>query len=308
MDHDLNDARFFAEVVGRGSFSAAARSAGLPVSTVSRRIARLEARLGVALLTRTTRQLALTEAGRVYHDHAVRAVAELDRGEKLVQDLGARPKGRIRLAATYSVAVLLWPTISEFLQRFGDVSITLDAHERRVNLVEERYDLAVRTGELDDSSMIARKVLEGVYGFFASPDYIARRGRPRTVRELGQHDCVLSGDRSKRDRWIVRQRRRTVRVAVRGRIHVNEIGLARQATLDGYGIGRLPLAMASGYVREGHLVRVLPNADSGPIPVWIVYPSRRALSAAMRAFVDYLVERLPRMYEQIKRGASSITA
>src|SRR5258708_3821329 len=141
MDRDLNDARYFTEVVECGSFSAASRGAGVPVSTVSRRIARLESRLGVALLTRTTRRLVLTDAGRVYHDHALRAVGEIDNAERLVQDLRSRPKGRIRLAAPRGIAFLLWPAISEFLDKVPEVDVDLDAHERRVNLLEERYDL-----------------------------------------------------------------------------------------------------------------------------------------------------------------------
>ncbi|WP_394841930.1 LysR family transcriptional regulator [Pendulispora brunnea] len=297
---DLNDARFFLDVIGHGSFSAAARAAGVPVSTVSRRIARLEAGLGVTLLTRTTRQLALTEAGRIYLAHAERAVAELDRAARLVRDLEAKPKGRIRMTASRGVAILIWPAIAAFLQRFPEVTIELDAHERRVNLVEERYDLAVYTGRLDDSSLIARKVLEGVYGLFASPDYLARRGRPRTVRDLEQHDCILVGERAQRTRWPIRQRRRTVRIRVRGRIRVNEIGLAHRATLDGQGIGKLPVAMASADVREGRLERVLPNADSGPIPAWIIYPSSGPLSAGLRALVEHLLAELPRLYERIK--------
>ncbi|MDF2696469.1 MAG: Transcriptional regulator, LysR family protein [Labilithrix sp.] len=303
MDRDLNDARFFVDVVEHQSFSAAARAARVPVSTVSRRVARLEGRLGVALLVRTTRKLALTDAGRVYHAHAARAVAEIDTGERIAQDLQSVPKGRLRVAAPRGIAGLLWPAISEFLEQYPEVSVELDAQERRVDLVVERYDLMVCTGVLPDSSMIARKILDGAYALFASPAYIARCGRPRTLRALAEHDCVVVGERAKTVRWSLRRRGRIVDIAVRGRVRVNEMGLAHQAVLDGHGIGRLPPSMVAADLRAKRLEQLLTDVDAGPIPAWIVYPARSALSAALRALVEHLLERLPRLYAAIKRTA-----
>jgi DNA-binding transcriptional LysR family regulator len=301
MDRDLNDARFFAEVVDHGSFSAAARAARVPVSTVSRRIARLEARLGIALLVRTTRRLALTDAGRVFHERAARAVAELDAGERLVRDLGAVPRGRLRITAKSGVAALVWPALSEFRRRCPEVEVELDAHERRVDLIEERYDLAIWTGTLEDASVIARKILEGTDVLVAAPAYLDGRGRPRTVRELAAHDCIVVGDRARHARWTLRGRRGTAAAGVRGRVAVNEPGLARLAALDGHGIAKLPAAMTAPDVRAGRLERVLPGFDSGPVPAWLVYPQSRAMSAALRALVDYLVERLPALYARLAR-------
>jgi DNA-binding transcriptional LysR family regulator len=308
MDPNLNDAAFFVEVVERGSFSAAARTSGVPVSTVSRRVARLERRLGVALLTRTTRSLVLTDAGRMFHDHAVRAVAELDVAERVVRSLRERPQGRIRVAAPRGVAALIWPAIAEFLRRFPEVSVDLDAHERPVNLIEERYDLAVRTGALDDSTAIARKLLEGTYGLFASPSYLSERGVPRRVSDLREHECVLVGDRAKQGIWSLRHgsgaRKKTELVTVRGRVRVNEMGLAYQATLDGYGIGKLPDPMAAADVRDGRLRRVLPRVDGGPIPAWLIYPATRILSTALRAFVDHMIVRVPELQVKLRRSTT----
>jgi DNA-binding transcriptional LysR family regulator len=302
MDRDLNDAAFFTEVVEHGSFSAAARASGVPVSTVSRRIARLELRLGVALLVRTTRSLVLTDAGRAYGDRAVRALAELEEAERLVRDLHERPQGRLRVAAPRGVALLVWPAVAEFLDRFPDVSVDLDAHERRVNLVAERYDVAVYTGPLADSTMIARKLLEGTYGLFASPAYLARRGRPKRLRDLAEHDVVIVADRAKQASWALRDGGRGRTLPVRGRVRVNEIGLAHRATLDGYGIGKLPDPLAASDVRAGRLERVLPRVDGGPIPAWIAYPAARVLSRALRAFVDHMVVRVPALFAQLKRS------
>jgi DNA-binding transcriptional LysR family regulator len=272
----------------------------VPVSTVSRRIARLEARLGVGLLTRSTRKLALTEAGGLFHAHAVRAVAELEAAEQLVRDLGTRPRGRIRITAPHGVAGLLWPVIAEFLAKHPDVSVELDAHERRVNLIEERYDLTIATGPLADSSLIARKILEGSYGLYASASYLRKRGRPRQLSELAEHDCVLSGPPEQRSSWRLRMRQQTRRVRIHGRAAFNEVGLAHRAALDGLGIARLPAAMVALDLRAGRLERVLPGVDGGPTPAFIAYPATRVLSAGMRALIDHLIERLPVAYAHLK--------
>lgn len=292
-----DDAVFFLDVVEHGSFTRAARAARVPVSTVSRRVARLETRLGVALLVRTTRKVSLTDAGAAYHAHATRAVAALDEAERAAQDLAREPKGTVRMAAAHGVTLLLWPLVAEFLEAHPGIAIELDAREKHVDLVEERYDLALVTGPLRDSSLVARKVLEGAYALFASPRYLARRGMPRTLAELASHDCIAVGEPS----WTLRQKGHTRAIPVRGRLRVNEMGLARRAVLDGHGIGRLPPTMVADDVRAGRLLRVLPRVDGGPVPAWLVYPARRALSASLRALLDHLLDRLPRAYGSLTR-------
>lgn len=305
MERDLNDALFFTRVVDRGSFSAAARDAGLPVSTVSRRVARLEARLGVALLTRTTRKLSLTDAGRAYQDHARRAIDEIETAERVVHDLVRRPTGRVRLTTATGIARLLWPTISQFLALHPDVRVELDARERRVDLVEEGYDLAVRAGELPDSSLVARKLFDGTRQLFASPAYLAGRGRPRRIANLVDHDCVVVAGGTLRTTWALRRRRRLQRVAVSGRIRVNEMGLAHLACLDGGGIALLPLSLAASDVRTGRLERVLPSVDGGPSPMWLVHPAGRSMPSAVRALADHLVARLPVLLADIGAAVAS---
>ncbi|HTE50188.1 MAG TPA: LysR family transcriptional regulator [Kofleriaceae bacterium] len=303
MDADLNDVFFFALVSELGSFSAAAREAGVPVSTVSRRIARLEERLGVTLMTRTTRKLSLTDAGRGYQDHARRAVDEIEAAERMVHDLGSRPSGRVRLTTSMGIARIVWPSISEFLELHPDVRVELDAREHRVDLVEEGYDLAVRAGELPDSTLVARKLFDATRQLFASPAYLARRRRPRRVVDLAHHDCVLMGIGAPRAPWVLRQRGRRLRVVVSGRIRVNEMGLAHQACLDGCGIALLPVKLSAADVAAGRLERVLPSVDGGSSPLWIVHPAGRRLPSAVRALADHLVARVPALFHDQRGGA-----
>lgn len=293
MESELDDARTFAQVVEQASFSAVARKAGVPVSTVSRKIARLEARLGVRLLARTTRKLALTDAGRLYLAHAVRAIEELDTGERSVRALGTGPRGRVRITTPLGVARLLWPIVAEFLDAWPEVRVELDARERRVDLVDEGYDLAIRTGELPDSSLVARKLAESARQLFASAAYLARRGRPRTIAELATHDHVVLDGGSERTTWALRVRGKIVRVLAQGRVRVNEMGLAVQACRDGYGIALLPANIVASAARERELVRVLPQVDAGRTPIWLVHPSGRSQPQAVRAFADHLLARLP---------------
>lgn len=293
MESELDDARTFTQVVEQASFSAVARKAGVPVSTVSRKVARLETRLGARLLARTTRKLALTDAGRLYLAHALRAIEELDTGERSVRALGTGPRGRVRITTPLGVARLVWPIVAEFLDAWPEVRIELDARERRVDLVDEGYDLAIRTGELPDSSLVARKIAESSRQLFASTTYIARRGRPRTIAELATHDHVVLDTGSERTTWTLRVRGKTVRVLAHGRVRVNEMGLAVQACRDGYGIALLPANIVTTEVRERELVRVLPQVDAGRTPIWLVHPSGRSQPQAVRAFADHLLARLP---------------
>ncbi len=295
MDGDLNDARFFTQVVEHESFSAVARKAGVPVSTVSRRIARLEARLGIRLLARTTRKLALTDAGRIYHGHALRAVEELDAAERTVHALGTGPRGRVRITTPLGIAKMIWPVVAEFLETWPEVRIELDARDRLVDLVDEGYDIAVRTGTLPDSSLVARKVGESTRQLYASPRYLEQRGRLRTVAELAEHEHVVLGSGSERTTWTLQHRGKPVRVTVRGRVKVSEMGLAVQACVDGCGVALLPANLAAPHVRADRLRRVLTTVDAGRTPIWLVQPSGRSQPQAVRAFAEHLVQRMPQL-------------
>ncbi|WP_394841891.1 LysR family transcriptional regulator [Pendulispora brunnea] len=297
-DLDLNDAHFFTEVVRRGSFSAVARAANLPVSTVSRHVARLEGRLGVVLLARTTRRVSLTDAGRMYHEHAARAIDELETAQRLVHDLGSSPKGRVRITAPLGIVRRVWPALAEFLATYPDMAVDVEANDRMVDLVEGGFDLAIRTGPLVDSSLVARKLYEGAYGLFASRTYLARRGTPRRAQDLAEHACIIVPKRgNERVTWSLTEGKKTVRISVRGRVSVSELSLAYLAALDGHGIVQLPTSFVAGEgASRRKLVRVLPNIDAGRVPVWLVHPSSRVLPAGVRALVEHLVARSPTLF------------
>lgn len=293
MTADLDDARVFAQVVELESFSALARKAGVPVSTVSRRVARLEARLGVPLLARTTRKLSLTDAGRIYLAHALRAIEELDAAESTVQALGTGPRGRVRITTPQGLARMLWPLVAEFLAQWPEVRVDLDARDRMVDLVEEGFDLAVRTGPLPDSSLVARKIAESTRQLFASAAYLERRGRPRKVADLATHECIVADLGSERVVWTLHQHGKVVRVPVHGRVRVNEMGLAVLACIDGCGIAQMPANVAKAFVQDGRVQRVLPQVDAGKTPVWLVHAGGRTPPQAVRAFAEHVATRLP---------------
>ncbi|WP_394831211.1 LysR family transcriptional regulator [Pendulispora rubella] len=297
-DLDLNDAHFFTEVVRRGSFSAVARAANLPVSTVSRHVARLEARLGVVLLARTTRRVSLTDAGRMYHEHAARAIDELETAQRLVHDLGSSPKGRVRITAPLGILRRVWPAVTEFLTTYPDMTVDFEANDRMLDLVEAGFDLAIRTGPLVDSSLVARKLFEGTNGLFASRAYLTRRGTPRRAQDLVDHACIVVPKRgSERVTWSLTEGKKTVRISVRGRVSASELSLAHLAALDGHGIVQLPthFAATESSTRR-QLVRVLPAVDAGRVPVWLVHPASRALPAGVRAMVEHLVKSAPTLF------------
>lgn len=291
---DLNNVRFFLEVVDAGSFSAAARRIGLPPSAVSRRMARLEADLGVRLLHRNTRSLQLTDAGHTYLEHARRAIDALEAGHRALDDLQQSPRGRVRLSAPSGFGETLWSLLPTFLGRHPDVRVEIDLSERFVDLVGERFDLALRSTHDTRSDLIGRRFGSSPRQLFASPKYLETRGVPRTVKDLERHDCVILGPRSDRASWTLSTGKVTRKVSVRGRIAVNEARLAALGAANGLGIGLLPRALCLPFIDSGDLRQVLPRVSGGTRSLWLVYPDRR-LPGAARALAEFLIRELPRV-------------
>lgn len=288
---DLNNTRFLVEVVSAGSFSAAARVFGLPASTVSRRIARLEEELGARMFQRTTRSLQLTDVGRTYLQHARRALAELTAGQQAIGALQETPRGRVRLTAPTGFGETLANLLSRFLTAYPDVRVEVTLAERYVDLVEEGFDLAIRSTRDTSSTLIGRRLVGSPRQLFASPSYLELHGVPRSVKDLEHHDCVIFGARSDRALWKIDVGRATRNVVVRGRIAVNEARLAARCAANGHGIVFLPRSLCAPYVHRDELRQVLPRASGGESWLWIVYPNRR-LAAAPRTLVEYLAREL----------------
>ncbi|GAO04594.1 LysR family transcriptional regulator [Anaeromyxobacter sp. PSR-1] len=289
-DASLDDLRLLVEVVATGGLTAAAARLGLRKSTVSRRLAALEERLGVRLLERNARRLRLTEAGRAYHARAARLVAEARALDRETAEARGAPQGTLRIATPALLGELLAPAVAELLLRHPRLSVELALAPPHVDLLAEEHDLALRTGPLADSSLVARRLGTLRTGCYASPAYLARRGTPAgpdALRgEAGAHDCILLAEAGTDEVWFfgAGATARTVRPA--GRLRVPSVRAGQLAARAGLGVVRLPAALVAEDVRTGRLVAVLEAETPPGMPVHAVYPSGRHLAPKVRAFLE----------------------
>lgn len=293
MEHsDLNAAHLFVEVVQQGSFTNAAKVLGLPKSTLSRRIGDLETRLGARLLQRTTRKLSLTDLGAAYFERVNRIVSELGEAEAAVLDAQNTPRGVLRVTAPPDLGMVILPkALPEFTALYPEVHVVLDLSGRRVDLVQEGFDVALRAGHLVDSSLIAKSIATSSMAIYASPEYLAARGTPQRLEELVSHDCLVFGTTPER-KWHFERNGRTHEVSVTGRIAAQDFGYLRFATLAGGGIALLPNMLVGPDVHHGRLVQLLSDFTHAQDTLYVVYPSRNFLPAKTRAFVDFITERM----------------
>lgn len=287
----LDDMLLFAEVVSAGGITRAAERLGVRKSTVSRRLAALESRLGTRLLERTTRRLRLTEAGRDYHSHCVRLVSEARAVNDAVSETRGTPHGTLRVATFALLGELLTPLVAEFLLRHPQVRVQLSLAHTHVDLLASDFDLALRTGPLADSSLVARRLGSVRTGYYASPSYLSRRGTPRTPDDLGAHECVLLAEAGTDEIWFFTGRRGARTVAVDGRLRAPSLRAGQAAARAGLGVVCLPAYLVGEDVRAGMLVPVLEDVTPPGLPVFAVYPSTRQLPSKVRAFLDLLAER-----------------
>lgn len=290
---DLNDLAIFAQVVQSGSLTAAADALDMPKSNVSRRLARLETELGVRLLERTTRKLHLTEVGSLYYEHCRRILEEAEHAELSVQQRLAAPRGLLRISASHSVGQgLLAPILGEFLARYPDVQLQLVLTNRRVDLIEEGFDVVLRIGTLEESNLVARYLCNSSARCYAGPDYVARHGRPSTPQELSQHSCLIMSDMPQPDRWTFTSAQGRETVTVPMRAAVNDFGTLRRMVLANAGIALIPDHLCEQDVEAKRLVRLLPDWSLPPTALHAVYPSHRGATPKLRALLDFLVEQL----------------
>lgn len=290
---DLSAMAVFAQVVEEGSFSRASESLGLSKSAVSKQVSGLEAKLGVRLLNRTTRRLALTEPGRTFFEGCRRMVAEAEQAERAVGRLSEVPSGSLRVAAPMSFGFLhLIPAIETFMTRHPDIDVDMSLNDRLVDVVEEGFDLALRIGRLKDSSLIARKLAPARIVTCASAAYLDRRGRPEGPADLRDHDCLIYCNPQPRLEWSYRGPEGLQKVRVKpGRFRVNNGDALRSAACQGLGIVRLPTFIVGNEVRMGRLEVLLPHHPSPQEEVFAVFPHGGYLPLKVRVFVDFLVER-----------------
>lgn len=291
---DLNRVAVFVRVVEAGSFTAAGAGLGVRKSSVSRAVAALEAALGIRLLQRTTRKLSLTDAGRAYYERARDALASLEEAGQALSVLGAEPRGLVRVTAPVDLAPDLAPVTSAFLRAHPAVRVEMLLTARYVDLVKEGFDLAVRAGVLNDSSLLARKLGDTELALFAAPAYLEKSGRPRRLADLARHECVLYRAGAATATWRLAGPRGDEEVTVRGRAETDEVAFVRALLVDGFGIGLAPAHLFAPDLESGALERVLPRYARRSSPVHLVWPSRQLEPAAVSLFREALAEALPK--------------
>lgn len=285
----LSDMALFVEVVRAQSFRRASESLGIPNSTLSRRISGLEKSIGLRLLHRTTRRIELTEAGRVYFERSSSIVDEARATHHQLGEFLAQPSGLVRVSLPVDFAlVYLAPHLVEFSQHYPDISIELDLTSRRVDLVSEPYDVAIRMGELPDSNLIVRKLTQVPRFFYASPRYLESAGEPNQPADLTQHQCICA---RRPDRWSLENATQRVEVSVSGRFTLNSIGMTRRLAALGQGIALLAKEIVAADLETGDLRRILPEWHADPISVSAVTETR-LLPAKTQRFIEFLAERL----------------
>lgn len=289
MADNLFDMLVFVRVVEAGSLSGAARNLGLSLTVVSRKLARLEERLGVRLANRTTRTLTLTEEGMRFHARCVRILAEIDDAETEVTNGRDMATGLLRITSTFAFGCRwLAPLLQEFQSRHPNLRIHLDTTDTVTNLVESGYDLAIRFGALADSSLIARQLAPNVRLICASPSYLARRGRPETLEDLLAHDCIAFGDPPNNE-WIFSDGRS---IHVKGALSTNNGELAHRWALDGAGLILKSVWDVHDDIEAGRLEVVLPDITLPAAPIHAIFPHSRLAAARVRLCVDFLAARL----------------
>lgn len=290
---DLNDIIVFTKVVETKSFTGAADALGLPKSTVSRKLAQLEERLGVRLVQRTTRKLALTEIGEAYYDRCSRIVADIHAAEQLVTDMQSTPRGRLRVTASVDFSTrYLGEIIAAFLAEHPDINVELEAIDRVVDLIEDSFDVAVRIGQMPESTLIARRLCSLHLLLCASPDYLARRGAPKTIEELDEHDHVLFTPTSRNQTWTLVNGDATYEFGRPARLASNNYGAVVDVARAGGGIALISEFMVADELKAGHLVQVLPEWQTRPTDVHAVYPARQNLPPRLTLFLDHLAKSL----------------
>ena len=289
---DLNELAVFTYVVEHGGFTAAAEATQLPKSNISRRIASLEERLGVRLLERTTRKVHVTEIGDIYYRHCRRMLDEADDADLYVEQAMEIPRGTLRVSATVNVGQhLLAPMAAEFMSQYPEVQFELIWTNRLIDVIDEGFDLTIRIGALQDSSLVARRLGQWRLFLYASAEYLKVRGTPQNPEDLQDHDCLVMSDMRASNQWMLSKGGITEQVVLTPRASVNDFDTLRRMVADGGGIAILPNYMHFGDYHS-RLVRVLDDWTGRLTELHAVFPSHRGATPKVRAFLDFLIVRL----------------
>ena len=288
---NLNEILVFMSVADEGSFVAGGRAAGLTRSAAGKAVSRLEDRLGVRLFNRTTRSLSLTEEGRLFHEHGLQVLAAVQEAEASVSARTGKPRGLLRVTVPDAYGrLVVMPIVKSYLDAWPDVQVEISFTDRQVDLIEEGFDLAIRIGNAAaDSRLVSRVVATYEAVLCASPAYLSKRGRPKGLDDLHDHEGLVFSSRSRRQSWRFRAvDEGWVTASIRGRLRLDSGQAIRDAALAGQGIAYLPSFLVEADLSERRLRRVLPELQAEQVTVSAIYPTRRLLEPRVRHFLDHL--------------------
>lgn len=286
---DIQDLRIFARVAAVNNLSAVANELGLTTGTISKRIQSLEGDLKARLFDRTTRSIRLTDEGRTLLGRVERVLIEMDLAQDEIVANGGRPSGRLRISAPASLSRrLVAPALVRFVDAYPDIDVRVDITDRVVNLHEEGYDAAIRSGTLTDSSLKAKRLAADRMILVAAPRYIERHGAPRKPAELAQHSCLVHGDQQS---WTLHRGHQHINMRVTGRLNSDSGAFLHIAALDGVGILRASEIGVADDISAGRLVRVMTDYELATnAGIWAVYPNAKHEMPRLRALLDHLAE------------------
>lgn len=294
---NLNDLRYFALIVEHGGYTAAERITHVHRSKLSRRIAHLEEVLGVRLLQRSTRRLALTEAGQVFYEHCAAMVIEAEAAREAIEMLRSEPVGTVRMSCPVVLAQLyLAKLIADFMVANPKVRVELNATDHIVNLIEDRIDIALRvqTSVFDDPGIVERKVATGQFILVASPNYMAMKKNIDTLENLAGHETIGALQQGPEQTWVLTHTdQRVEKTVVRPRMLCSDLSVQHQAAISGVGVALLPKRIASSGIKFGALIHVAQGWSTPEENINLVYSTRRGLLPSVRSLIDYLVNKLP---------------
>lgn len=294
---DLNEVAVFIKVIQEGSFSQAAKKLGMPNSTVSHKVSSLEKRLGTTLIQRTTRKLVVTPAGQAYFKRCMQGLEEIEAAESELLITKGEPQGLLRITGPVELGSSILPElISQYTTKYPKVRTEVILTERYVDLLSEGVDLAIRAGELKDSSLIAKKIGSVYFVLVASPKYLKARGEPSHPRELRQHRCLQHTPMGIEE-WKLTSTKGSLNVPLPGQIISNDLKMIKLMALRGDGIALLPNHICYSEVANGKLVRILPEWHTNNNPIHFVYPSQRFVTPKLSAFMDMAMGSLKKLFE-----------
>lgn len=290
---DVNDLVIFAKIVELRSFSAAARLLGLPKSNVSHRVARLEERLGVRLLQRSTRSVSVTPIGDTYYRYCQKIARDVEEAAAAIRDIQSVPRGLLRVSFPVAFgSIFMSPLIIEFMNLYPEVRVKIVSTDRRVAIIDENFDVVVRIGWLPPSALIARHLGVLHQHLYATPQYLDRRGVPATLDELRRHDCFAFGDGDGAAHWTLVGAGGRQDVAFEPRSTSNDPLMLRSLVMGGLGIAMIPDILCHAYEQQRRLVRVLPEWSAPPIDLHLLYPTHKGLPLVVRTFLDFIIKNL----------------